>query len=241
MLSDQWGSRKFTREECALLEEGAKRLAGDLIPEAGYATLVAEFDRMSLEEKLVALHALCIRVASDEEPKGREMWQDATLMAVLQTLEAHVEIAFDLVQEDQEWARAEVAVLTRLILASRLSCECDLEAIRSVPREERAELDQALLQMHESTDDVPTVSREVLLEILEEYKELFFPDWDFMGSEAALDLSPRQYEQLTKLMGVDAGYHLNTAPSCSPQAVRAAREFLFDDQSERNRGTGPER
>ncbi|MHA3774517.1 hypothetical protein ACXR0O_23580 [Verrucomicrobiota bacterium sgz303538] len=238
MLFDERGYRKYTREECALLEEGAKRLAGDLIPEAGYATSVPEFDRMSFEEKLVALHALCIRVAFGEEPKDREMWQDATLMAVLEILGAHVEIAFDLMQEDQQWAKKDVAGLTRLILASRLSCECDLEAIRSVPQEGRAELDQALLQMYENPDEIPVVSREVLLEILEEYKELFFPDWDFMGSEAALDLAPRQYEQLTKLMGVEAGYHLNTVPSCSPQAVREAREFLFNDQAKRNTGTG---
>lgn len=231
MLFDQSGYRRYTREECALLEEGARRLAADLFADQGWMTGIAEFDRMSMDEKLVALHAMCVNAASDEEPGSREMWQDATLMAVLENLTVHVEIASDLVNEGGEFGRKEIAELAGLLLSSRLSYDCDIEAIRAVPFEERSGLDEALLQTHSNPGVAPTVAPEFLLEIIEGYKESLFPEWDFLNSEATLDLTPPEFEQLTNQMGTDPGYHINTAPSCSPQALREARTFLFGEQS----------
>jgi hypothetical protein len=83
--------------------------------------------------------------------------------------------------------------------------------------------------MYEGEDALPSASRDALLEILEEYRDSFFLDWDFMDSEGVLNLAPPGYKQLTEQMGVEPGYHINTAPSCSPQAVRAARQFLLGE------------
>ena len=70
MLLDSFGPRRFTREECALLEYGARALA-PLVEHPGDATStgIDPFDALEPDEKLVALHILCRRAASEEVPR----------------------------------------------------------------------------------------------------------------------------------------------------------------------------
>lgn len=229
MLLDSFGPRRFTRGECALLEYGARALA-PLVEHPGGATPteVGPFDVLEADEKLVALHILCRRAASDEVPPRRELWLDATLVAVVTWLKEEVELALDLPRRSpgQRWARKAREELSRLVVESYLSFSWRPEEVAEVTAEERCDLDHALLAMSRDKWKASEVPEGVLQAVLEDYQASWFYDLDFLSADA-LDLPPHAYREHLATLGIQADYHQECAPSCPPQAVRQAREFLF--------------